>query len=201
MLDIIRNFYQKESVSYDNTVQSYWSFDRSQITDILKNSKNIVEFGVGTGLNIPFYPNHANVTAIDLSEKMFEVAKLKVTPNQNVQFIRGDVSSQKFPEDFFDGAIATYYFSVTPNLDKDIKTLKQIIRVGSPIVIVDMSKGNSNLMYRIFGSLLYRILYFNPYRDLKNIFLKHGFKINKKVCLGKFGRKLKFDTYLLSLSK
>ncbi|MBR9700100.1 methyltransferase domain-containing protein [Candidatus Woesearchaeota archaeon] len=42
-----------------------------------KLTGNILEIGVGTGKNLPYYNSKANVTGIDLSPKMLEKAKEK----------------------------------------------------------------------------------------------------------------------------
>ncbi len=198
-LESIKKFYKNQSVSYEDKVKRYWNFDRTQITDLLKDSKNIVEFGVGTGLNIPFYPSSAHVTAIDLSEEMVVKARLKAGVAQPVRFLVGDVSDQNISVDTFDGALATYYFSVTSNPNKDLETLKEILQNGSTAIIVDHAQHSPNFSQWLIGSLLYRIFYFNPYRDLERMFLYHGFRINKKVYLGRLGRKLQHDTYLFVL--
>lgn len=43
----------------------------------LKPGEHLLEVGVGTGLSLPLYPRHAEITGIDISSKMLEKARKK----------------------------------------------------------------------------------------------------------------------------
>lgn len=83
---------------------------RSRIFQMVKGPK-ILEVGVGTGRNIPYYPPQAEVIAIDLSSKMLEKAKKKLNLTKaKVTLIEADVQNLPFPSQFFDSGIATFVF-------------------------------------------------------------------------------------------
>src|SRR5262249_12051305 len=51
---------------------------------------HVLELGVGTGANIPYYPKECYVTAVDLSEQMLERAKRraqKLSANVDLQLM------------------------------------------------------------------------------------------------------------------
>ncbi len=69
----------------------------------------ILEVGVGTGKNMPYYPKGAQVTAIDLSEGMLEKAKQRAEDlGIDLDLRHMDVQHLAFPEDTFEAAVARY---------------------------------------------------------------------------------------------
>ncbi|MFT9846919.1 class I SAM-dependent methyltransferase [Aneurinibacillus sp. REN35] len=74
------------------------------IAESKNDSPNILDIGAGTGLLSAFmlekYPK-ANLTLIDLSEKMLEIAKLRFEDHPNVKYIVDDYTTYAF-EDTFD---------------------------------------------------------------------------------------------------
>ncbi|WP_134703097.1 class I SAM-dependent methyltransferase [Ammoniphilus sp. YIM 78166] len=73
------------------------------IADINDDSPNILDIGAGTGLFSAFmlkkYPN-ANLTLIDISEKMLEVAKSRFLNHPNVKYITDDYTKYNFDETY-----------------------------------------------------------------------------------------------------
>ncbi len=73
------------------------------IADINDDSPNILDIGAGTGLFSAFmlkkYPN-ANLTLIDISEKMLEVAKSRFLNHPNVKYITDDYTKYRFDETY-----------------------------------------------------------------------------------------------------
>jgi len=90
----------------------------------------ILEVGVGTGKNMPYYPPGARVTAIDLSEAMLARARSrarKLGLDVDLQWM--DVQSLAFPDDAFDTAVATFVFCSVPD---PIRGLQELARVVKP---------------------------------------------------------------------
>jgi phosphatidylethanolamine/phosphatidyl-N-methylethanolamine N-methyltransferase len=90
----------------------------------------ILEIGVGTGKNLPFYPPEIEITAIDLTPGMLAHARkraAKLDLNANLQL--GDAQTLDFPDDSFDSVIATFVFCSVPDA---VLGLREIYRVLKP---------------------------------------------------------------------
>lgn len=110
-------------------------------------SPNILDIGAGTGLFTSFmlekYPK-ANVTLIDISEKMLEVANSRFKNNTNVKYIVDDYTKHKF-EDTFDIVISS--LSIHHLMDVDKKDLYykifSIMKENSLFINADQVLGNT----------------------------------------------------------
>ncbi|SHK47595.1 class I SAM-dependent methyltransferase [Rhodothermus profundi] len=91
----------------------------------------VLEIGVGTGKNIPFYPSGIRVTAIDLSPRMLERARrrLQSTPERAVTLLEMDAQALHFEDDRFDEVVATFVFCSVPD---PILGLQEALRVTRP---------------------------------------------------------------------
>jgi ubiquinone/menaquinone biosynthesis C-methylase UbiE len=76
----------------------------------------VLEAGVGTGKNMPFYPPELDITAIDLTPGMLERARLRAQ-NLNISpdLQLGDVQALEFPDASFD-TCTTFVFCSVPDL-------------------------------------------------------------------------------------
>lgn len=75
----------------------------------------ILEVGVGTGKNMPYYPKSTHITAIDLSEGMLAKAQRRAADlGIEVDLRHMDVKRLAFPQDTFEAAVATFMFCSVP---------------------------------------------------------------------------------------
>jgi len=92
-------------------------------------SGQILDAGVGTGRNFPFYPRGAKVVGIDLSPAMLAcAARRRPLAAAEVELRRMDVTHLDFKDGAFDAAVATFLFCVLPD-ELQVPALKEIGRV------------------------------------------------------------------------
>lgn len=114
-------------------------------------SGTLLEAGVGTGRNFPYYPDGCKITGIDLSPAMLEHARWRKDKLGTAVDLREmNVTAMEFADDGFDGIVSTFLFSV---LDADLQqpSLEELRRVCKPdgtIRILEYT--NSKIPWRRF---------------------------------------------------
>lgn len=92
----------------------------------------ILDAGVGTGRNFPFYPSGAKAIGIDLSAAMLVRARQRLGHvRAEVELREMDVTHLDFPDHHFDNAVATFLFCVLPD-ELQTPALTEIKRVLKP---------------------------------------------------------------------
>jgi ubiquinone/menaquinone biosynthesis C-methylase UbiE len=90
----------------------------------------LLEVGVGTGKNMPYWPQDADITAVDLTPAMLRKAEVRAQDLQlEIDFRVGDAQKLEFPDNTFDLAAATFVFCSVPD---PILGLRELIRVVKP---------------------------------------------------------------------
>lgn len=95
-------------------------------------SGRLLDAGVGTGRNFPFYPPTAKVIGIDLSPAMLTRAeRRRGSAAAPVELRQMDVTALGYPDRYFDGAVATFLFCTLPD-ELQVPALKELRRVVKP---------------------------------------------------------------------
>jgi ubiquinone/menaquinone biosynthesis C-methylase UbiE len=95
-------------------------------------SGRILDAGVGTGRNFPFYPPGATVVGIDISPAMLARAERRLNQaSVPVELLGMDVMRLDFPAGYFDAAVATFLFCVLPD-ELQVPGLRELVRVVKP---------------------------------------------------------------------
>ena len=103
-------------------------------------SGRVLDAGVGTGRNMPFYPRGAEMVGIDLSPAMLARAeRRRAALDAKVDLRRMDVTRLDFPDASFDAAVATFLFCVLPEelQAPAIAELGRVVKPGGEIRLLE----------------------------------------------------------------
>ena len=103
-------------------------------------SGRILDAGVGTGRNIPYYPEGAVVTGVDLSPAMLGRARARAQEvGRAVDLQLMDVTKLEFPDASFDAAVASFLFCVLPDeMQADaLRELRRVVKPGGALRLLE----------------------------------------------------------------
>lgn len=113
---------------------------------LAKATGKILEVACGTGSNIPFFPAGSDVTAVDLSPNMLEVAHANaIKYNLNVNLAVMDAEHLEFPDGSFDTVVSTLSTCTFPNPMQALNEIKRVCRPNGLILLLE--HGHSNLPF------------------------------------------------------
>lgn len=126
--DKFSKFYDAFETTLEKRKFGKW---RTKVFEMIPAGATLLEVGIGTGKNIPYYDKDVRVTGIDFSSGMLDRARIKVQsfPEKNVILLNMDVASLEFPDNHFDFVVSTFVFCTVPN---PITGFKEIMRVLKP---------------------------------------------------------------------
>ncbi|WP_445637418.1 Methyltransferase type 11 [Nostoc sp. DSM 114161] len=133
--------YDRGAVDYDAIMKRYWHIEREPLIASLQlqPGQTVLDAAVGTGLNLPAYPQGVYVVGIDLSHKMLDEARKK-TVSADITFKVSDICNLDFSDNSFDAAASGFTLCV---VDDPVRALEEILRVTKPgalIAILDYCK-------------------------------------------------------------
>jgi ubiquinone/menaquinone biosynthesis C-methylase UbiE len=99
----------------------------------------ILEVGVGTGANLPFYDAAACLTAVDESPDMLEIASRRASSlNRPFCFSQTDVEHLGFPSGHFDTAVASLVLCSVVNQHRALSELSRVLRrPGGKLLLIE----------------------------------------------------------------
>ena len=133
--------YRRWAPIYDKTFGLVASEGRRHSVEIINQSQGrVLEVGVGTGLSLPSYSDHLNVTGIDLSPEMLEIAEKRVREKglNNIDALHVmDATDLKFEDNSFETIVAMYVMTVVPEPEKVMRELIRVCAPGGQILLVN----------------------------------------------------------------
>jgi ubiquinone/menaquinone biosynthesis C-methylase UbiE len=119
-------------------------------------SGRLLDAGVGTGQNFPYYPPNSEVVGVDISPAMItRAAKRRSTERTKVQLRVMDVTRLDFPDQSFDAVVGTFLFCTLPDKLQvpALIELRRVVKRGGIIRLLEYTRpsgGVRRLMTRIW---------------------------------------------------
>jgi len=114
--------------------------------------EHILEVGVGTGKNFPYYPSDRHITALDFSEKMLERAKTKkLRIKVAVDLELMDVQALCYADNSFDTVIATFVFCSVPLPHKGLQELYRVCKPGGQVLLLEHVLSSKPMMAKMMN--------------------------------------------------
>ena len=149
----VKRAYKLYAPAYDFVFDWIFRPGREAAIQLLEIHRDhqVLEVGIGTGLNLPLYPSHCRIAGIDLSEEMLEKAQEKVVDLGlgNVALKAMDATVMDFREDEFDSAVATYTISAVPDPVAVLREMRRVVKPGGNIVLLNHFRSQRPVVGRL----------------------------------------------------
>ncbi|HLR22923.1 MAG TPA: class I SAM-dependent methyltransferase [Pseudogracilibacillus sp.] len=191
--EVIKKRYNRISCVYnwmDKMIRDKW---RKQLLSDLHG--DILEVGIGTGANLPYYPNHVQLTGIDFSEGMLKHARKQMehTPFP-LTLHEMDAQEMSFEDNTFDFVVATCVYCSVPDPVQGMKEMRRVCKPGGKILLLEHMRSDNLIIGKamdVINPIVVGTYGANINRRTMQNIKQSGLKIeNEKHLLGSVMRRL-----------
>lgn len=147
--DQVRRAYDESADQYEKKIwfdQYILGVARLRKKLLSKATGKILEVACGTGQNFPLFAPNSEITAVDLSSKMLEIARENaIKHGLNVNLAVMDAEHLEFPNGNFGTVVSMLSTCTFPDAVKALQEMKRVCRVDGLILLLE--HGHSNVSW------------------------------------------------------
>ncbi len=110
----------------------------------------VLEVGIGTGINFQYYPPGVHVTGIDVSEGMLHRARVKARKlGLKVNLLAMDVQKMTFPDHTFDTVVSTCVFCTVPDPILGLEEIRRVVKPAGKVLFLEHVRSNRPVLGKL----------------------------------------------------
>jgi len=136
----VRRVYEREASNYDRNVKlpERLLFAGGREWVCARAEGEVLEIAVGTGLNLPHYPDGVRLTGIEFVPAMLDIARRRaVELGRPVELGLGDAQALEFEDATFDTVVCTLSLCTIPNDRAAVAEVRRVLRPGGRFVLLE----------------------------------------------------------------
>lgn len=110
---------------------------RASVLAELPPGGRLLEVGVGTGANFPFYPAGASAVGVELSGEMLRAAREKADLPAGLRLVRASAERLPFGPSTFDAAFASLLLCSVEEPVRVLAELRRVVRAGGRVLLLE----------------------------------------------------------------
>lgn len=177
-------------IQFTDRFHSEGSADREALWNRVEGNR-VLEVGVGPGRSMVHYPRGVELTAIDISETMLEIASNKAESHGlDVDLRQVNIEEMPFEDDRFDCVVSNATLCCTENIQTAVEEIHRVLSDDGQYVMLENVRADTEWVATLQRKLkpVFRFLhggYF--YRDTPAILEEHGFTLDSVETRDRFG--------------
>lgn len=140
-LRAIRNLYDRLAARYDRKEQSRfnrWATGQGRERAGRRARGHLLEIGIGTGLSLSYYGSDVQVTGIDLSPRMLEIAAQRMRDlGRDVDLCQMDAERLDFQDGQFDSIAFNFCLCTIPHPGRALREAVRVAKPGAPMTFLE----------------------------------------------------------------
>jgi ubiquinone/menaquinone biosynthesis C-methylase UbiE len=134
----LRHYWDKHARNYDRQI-AFW--ERRLFADgrhwvCSQATGDVLEVAIGTGRNLPYYPDGIRLTGIEFSPAMLELARRQADQlGRKVDLRLGDAQALDLPDAGFDTVVCTFSLCAIPDERRGLAEMKRVLRAGGRLLL------------------------------------------------------------------
>ncbi len=136
----LRRYWDKHAGSYDKQMGFFdrHLFSGSRDWVCSRATGRVLEVAIGTGLNLAHYPDEVQLTGVEWSPAMLDIARHRAGQlSRAVDLREGDAQALEFPAGSFDTAVCTFSLCAIPDDRKAVAEMARVLRPGGLLLLAD----------------------------------------------------------------
>ncbi len=153
----IRQKYDAEAPSYDwrlNVLEIVTGLKKARRELLSKATGQVLAIAIGTGRDLPFYPQNCIITGIDLSQEMLSIAGDRAKMLQlNPKLLTMDAESLTFLDDSFDTIVSTLALCTFPHPEEALQEMQRVCRPEGRVLLLEHGRSSSRVLAQLQDAL------------------------------------------------